>query len=85
MKLNELLTNISGIAAIAIIVVAVGGVFIALIGSTLGRPLASDAFELVRTFVNVLIGLAVGAGAGGSALAVRAVRAMEMSAYNNKE
>lgn len=78
-KLSDLLTNISGLAALAIIVAAVSGFVIAIGASALGRPLDASAFALVTKFGDVLIGLAIGAGAGGSALALRAVRAMEMN------
>jgi hypothetical protein len=79
-KLSDLLTNISGLAALAIILAAVTGFVIALAASALGHPLDANAFALVTKFGDVLIGLAIGAGAGGSALALRAYRAMEMNA-----
>lgn len=83
MKLSDLMTNISGLAALAIIVAGMGGFFIALIASASARPLDPAAAALVDRFINVLIGLAVGAGAGGSALALRAIRAMEMNAIRD--
>lgn len=67
MKLSDLLGNISGIAAFAIIVAGVGGFFVALIASVIGRPLDAQTAALVNTFIQILIGLAVGARAAAAA------------------
>lgn len=77
MKLSDLLGNISGLAALAIIVAGVGGFFIVIIATVLGRALTPEALALVDRFINILIGLAVGAGSTGSALAMRSLRAAE--------
>lgn len=78
MKLSDILTNISGFAAIAIIIAGVAGFAAVIIAAIIGKPLTPEAMALVDRFVNILVGLAVGAGAGGSALAVRAMRTMEL-------
>lgn len=90
MKLSDLLSNISGLAALAIVVAGVGGFFVVVIAAAFGKTLTPEAMALVTTFVNVLIGLAVGAGSTGSALALRMVRANEaviasMSMSHRKE
>lgn len=80
MKLSDLLANISGLAALGIITAGVGGFFVAIIASAAGHPLDASAAALVNKFGDVLIGLAIGAGAAGGTLAYRALRAMEMNA-----
>lgn len=73
MKISDILTNISGYAAVAIIICGVGGFFAVIITASIGRQLTPEALALIDRFISILIGLAVGAGAGGSALALRAV------------
>jgi hypothetical protein len=85
MKLSDLLSNISGLAALAIVVAGVGGFFVVLGVAALGKSLTPEAFELVKTFINILIGLALGSGATGSAMALRTVRAMEMQSMSHRK
>lgn len=80
MKLSDFLSNISGLAALAIIIAGVGGFFIVIAAAALGNPLAPEALALIDRFVNILIGLAVGAGAGSGATAVRIAKAQEAQA-----
>lgn len=82
MKLTDWLNNISGLAAIAIILLGGVGFLAVIIAAVTNRPMTAEALALVDRFINILIGLAVGAGAGGSALAGRAVRAMEVQNEN---
>lgn len=84
-KLSDLLGNISGLAALAIIVLAVVGVGVSLVAPLVGITLPEETLTLVGTFVSLLIGLAVGAGANGSALAVRSIRAMEMNSMSARD
>lgn len=77
MKLPDVLSNISGFAAVAIVIAGVFGFGAVIIAGVIGKPLTPDALALVDRFVNILIGLAVGAGAGGSALALRSLNALE--------
>lgn len=78
--MQTILSNISQVAAMAIIVAAVGGFFVAVVGSALGHPVNADALAMVNTLVNVLIGLAIGAGAGLAVGTTRTLRAFEMQA-----
>jgi hypothetical protein len=77
MKFTDLLGNISGLAALAIIVLGVFGFGATIIVGALGKQLTPEATALVTQFTNYLIGLAIGSGALGGSLALRMVRSNE--------
>jgi sorbitol-specific phosphotransferase system component IIBC len=85
MKLSDLLSNISGLAALAIVVAGVGGFFIVIGAAAFGTTLTPEALALADRVINVLIGLAIGAGSTGSALALRSIRAMEMQSMSHRK
>lgn len=78
--MSAIFANISGIAALGVIIAALFAVATLLVGSIIGRPLDADAQELVRQLLAVLFGLAIGSTAVGVPLANRIAHANEVIA-----
>jgi hypothetical protein len=67
----SLFSNIVPVAALSLIGLTVVAVLLALVGSQIGRPLAQPEFDLVKQLLSLVIGIAVGASAGGGYVAAR--------------